>query len=532
MDLIENIKESTNFNIADRKDFLFTIPTDVWNSINVQEYSYKKCIQCEFKNECYYYQLRQKLPTFDGIVICNQDLLTIHLKKKNSWQRNILNNDISIIVVDEAHNLEEKVRNIYTTGYKKKDVMFLLNNSTKLLRGSIIDLSNDIHKAEKLLGKLYSEFENQIKEQIQEKPNEMKDAERFFIRDKRKVLNIADELSYYINRVFQTIDIHSDSKLDSMQDIYDNLDDLNKFFVSMANYMDESIYWLEKNKPSIHLVSCPKDIDDKTKMLYFQNGALTILTSATLTSKGKGSEEERYSYFIKNIGLPTESRFLSEPKESPFPYDEHAMIYYSDDLPHPTDERKLFIEKGTERILQLLEVSQGKALILFTSKSDMEEVYNKLQSRKLSFQILIQQEGSSQEEVLEVFKKDINSVLLGTGAFWEGINIEGVSLSNLIIFRLPFPVPDPIINYKRSIVEYPLIDVDVPEMIIKLKQGIGRLIRSENDKGIVSIIDSRLSETSHSQYKEMVWESLPIKSKTNSIYQIKKFYQTVCGRYE
>lgn len=204
------------------------------------------------------------------------------------------------------------------------------------------------------------------------------------------------------------------------------------------------------------------------------------------------------------------------------------MIYFCDDLPHPTRDHEAFIEKGVERLIQVLNISQGKALVLFTAKTDMEEVYAALQSRNLPYKILIQQNGASQERVLQAFRNDVNSVLLGTGAYWEGISIEGKSLSNLVIFRLPFPVPDPIIEYKASIAKDAMMDVRVPEMIIKLKQGIGRLIRNFSDTGIVSIIDSRLRDTQPERYHDITWNSLPIHRRTTDLQEIEAFYISVC----
>ena len=146
--------------------------------------------------------------------------------------------------------------------------------------------------------------------------------------------------------------------------------------------------------------------------------------------------------------------------------------------PIPPQEHEAFIEQGVQRLLEVLEISGGKALVLFTAKTDMEEVYTILSKLNLPYKVLMQQPGSSQDKILNEFREDTNSVLLGTGAYWEGISIEGKSLSNVVIFRLPFPVPDPIIEYKASIAKDALMDVRVPEMIIKLKQGIGRLIRN------------------------------------------------------
>lgn len=176
--------------------------------------------------------------------------------------------------------------------------------------------------------------------------------------------------------------------------------------------------------------------------------------SATLTNATSGSLEEQYSYFIRNTGFPAGERgCLSEPKPSPYPYDEHAMIYYCDDLPHPTREHEAFIEKGVEQLLEIL------------------------------------------------------------------------SLSNVIIFRLPFPVPDPIIEYKCSVSTDALMDVRVPEMIIKLKQGIGRLIRNFTDTDIVCIIDRRLRDEPPERYHDITWDSLPIKNRTSSLDELRKFYE-------
>ena len=157
----------------------------------------------------------------------------------------------------------------------------------------------------------------------------------------------------------------------------------------------------------------------------------------------------------------------------------------------------------------------------------MQIVYEKLLNEKLPFNILMQQGNSNQKETLKKFREDTNSVLLGTGSYWEGINIEGASLSQVIIFKLPFPIREPIIDYKYSKSRNGLMEVAVPEMIIKLKQGIGRLIRSEEDKGIISIIDSRIGDTSTAPYKEVVWKSLPIKNRTNDIRKIKNFYEDI-----
>ena len=202
------------------------------------------------------------------------------------------------------------------------------------------------------------------------------------------------------------------------------------------------------------------------------------------------------------------------------------MLYCSAALPHPR-KREEYRKASIAEIVKLLEVTNGKTLILFTSKTDMEYVYKRLSNMHLPYKILIQHGSSSQEYVLEKFRKDVNSVILGTGTFWEGISIEGESLSQVIIYKLPFPVPDPIIDHKMSVADDPIGDVAVPEMIIKLKQGTGRLIRSANDKGIVSILDPRASSKIRTRYRSIALNSLPIKNITEDIGKIRDFWNNL-----
>ena len=226
------------------------------------------------------------------------------------------------------------------------------------------------------------------------------------------------------------------------------------------------------------------------------------------------------------IRIP-ESQMSSFLQVASFNYDEHAMIYYTNDMPHPTKEHEEFLKAGMQRLREILDISEGRALVLFTSKSDMKRVAQELRKMELPYRILVQGPGSSQEDVLNAFRDDEHAVLFGTGSFWEGISVEGKTLSNLVIFRLPFSVPDPITAEKEAGKKDPLMEVRVPEMIIKLKQGVGRLIRNEDDKGIVSIIDSRMGDRSSVPYKERVWDALPIKSRTCDLEEIRRFYQKV-----
>lgn len=261
--------------------------------------------------------------------------------------------------------------------------------------------------------------------------------------------------------------------------------------------------------------------------LLFSSSRSTILTSATLTSQNSETLKDRYSYFMDSLGCPDDI-CISEPKKSPYNYDEHSMIYVSNKLPCPKRyNRNRYRQEAIVEIVRLLKITHGKTLILFTAKDDRDYVFGQLTSAGLPYKIMIQSSDSSQEQRLENFRKNVDSVILGTGTYWEGINIEGESLSQVIIFKLPFPVPEPIMEYKMSKAECPLLEVAVPEMVIKLKQGAGRLIRSAGDKGIVSILDPRASSRLKTAYREDALSSLPENNTTENITELKRFWRKI-----
>ena len=389
-------------------------------------------------------------------------------------------------------------------------------------------VSGEKREAESAIIAFYNCLKAQVQKQIDDADQDMRYADRFFFDQSGSAIELLTEMNAAIHNLSSSIQIYSSMDFRNNRSFAasDDLDAVSESLSELLDRIDDMLIWIEQHGSNTELVYCPKNTKEIVSRLYFNGDERTILTSATLTNATSGSLEEQYSYFISNTGFPAGDRgCLSEPKPSPYPYDEHAMIYYCDDLPHPTREHEAFIEKGVERLLEILSISNGKALVLFTAKTDMEEVYSILSEKNLPYKILMQQPGSSQDKVLLEFKEDTNSVLLGTGAYWEGISIEGKSLSNVIIFRLPFPVPDPIIEYKCSVAKDALMDVRVPEMIIKLKQGIGRLIRNFTDTGIVCIIDRRLRDEPPERYHDITWDSLPIKNRTSSLDELRKFYE-------
>lgn len=520
------IKAGLEAGAQERKDFGFPIPAKIWEKINVSRFSMHACNSCSDK--CLYYHIRDRLQFIDGIILCNQDFLTAHLRKKRRMQRGLISDRVDLVVIDEAHNLEDKVRTATTECLSQGALLSVIRAATKEVPARDQQyIQRSVGQAEAAVRAFFSHLRQQVQLQIAESVQDTKYADRFFFRENDTAMallramskgldDLADDVEIQLSRT--EIPIFNTSASDELENTVSGLSDLLDDF-------NNQLVWIERKGSNADLVYCPKNTKQVIRRLFFDSDVLSILTSATLTTAGQGELEEQYSYFIDSTGFPIEDgALLSDPKPSPFPYNEHAMIYYCDDLPHPTKEHEEFIKQGTARLVDILNISGGKALVLFTAKTDMEEVYAALQGQKLPYKILMQQAGSSQESVLQEFEHNTDSVLLGTGAYWEGISIEGKSLSNLVIFRLPFPVPDPIITYKESISSNALMKVMVPEMVTKLKQGVGRLIRNFTDTGIISIIDPRLKDINPKPYRDVVWKALPISNRTNNLQELQEFY--------
>lgn len=527
--LSSEIKTGIESGAQERKDFGFLIPQKIWEKINVSRFSMRGCAFCE--NKCLYHSIRSRLKYINGVILCNQDFLTAHLQQRSRMQGGLLSDEVELIVVDEAHNLEDKVRGA-TTGYLRQAAIIGTTQAAarEVPAQGRQHVQSSLDQAETAVRLFFDHLREQIKRQINESLQDMKYADRFFIRKDAETLSLLTAMTNKLIDLSENVGIQL-SRIGSMTSnsaASDELDNMTNELSNLLKGLDDYLIWIERAGLHVAFVYCPKNTKQIIRDLYFNSGICSILTSATLTTAGQGVVEEQYSYFIDSTGFPVgRNAALSDPKPSPFPYDKHAMICCCDDLPHPTKNHEDFIIQGAERLVEILNISHGKALVLFTAKTDMEMVYTLLQGKELPYKILVQQAGSSQESVLREFEDDTDAVLLGTGAYWEGISIEGKSLSNLVIFRLPFPVPDPIIEYKTSVSDDPLMKVLVPEMVMKLKQGVGRLIRNFTDTGIVSIIDPRLSDKSSAPYKNIVWDALPIHNRTNDIRQLREFYKTL-----
>ena len=271
---------------------------------------------------------------------------------------------------------------------------------------------------------------------------------------------------------------------------------------------DDKVRWLEVYHHSLQLNSTPLSIAEIFEKQIGSTARAWIFTSATLAVK------QDFSHYQNEMGL---LKAKTACWDSPFDYEKQALLYVPTNLPEPNSEG--YTEAVVQAALPMLEASRGRAFLLFTSLRAMQRAYEILQAefdrRGWDYPLLLQGEGS-RNELLSRFRDHGNAVLLGSQSFWEGVDVRGEALSLVIIDKLPFAPPDdPVLAARIAQItkqgRNAFMEYQLPRAIITLKQGAGRLIRDENDRGVLMICDPRIITK---QYGKRIWQSLPPMKRT------------------
>lgn len=271
------------------------------------------------------------------------------------------------------------------------------------------------------------------------------------------------------------------------------------------------VYWTERRGKGIFLRASPVDVSELLRERLFDKVGSCILTSATLSSSG------RFDFVRRRLGLDSAKTSGFEAPSS-FDYETQAIMYLPRAMPDPRSAE--FTQLAAGEIVRLIQASSGRAFVLCTSTQSMKALYEIVSSR-VSFPCFVQ--GSmSKAGLLERFRETANPVLFATASFWQGIDVQGEQLSCVIIDKLPFAVPtDPLIAARARFIDEhggnSFSDLSLPQAIITLKQGIGRLIRSRSDRGVIAVLDPRLRTK---RYGRDFIQSLPRMRITASIEDV------------
>lgn len=500
---------------------------------------------CPHKKNCYYYLARFQAMQAQ-LVITNHSLLMAELSIENSFIH-----EFQHIVIDEAHHLE------------KVAVSFLGHDlSFNQIQGILDYFFLNSHESSNLIKRLLRQIQQQGLYSFEEMAvldttiNELViyarrlELESMSLFEQMKVCaQDTKSTNYSIHyRVRQAFSEESPAMMlyirmqkllttiqSSIKSINTMLEDKAKEF-GLEDYQaglnscclqltetqqfldgflqchgDNLVHWIESDEKEKLLVlhSWPIQIDQILQDQLFTSVKSIILVSATLTIN------QNFTYFKRRLGL--ENMELEKVRElildPVFQMDHQVMICLPTFLPDPT-QTEAFTAQAAEMLHQILPAHKKGCLILFTSYSMMQDFYNKMKNpfELQQVKLLMQNRKSSIHFLLKEFKEDFSSVLLGTESFWEGIDVPGKALEILVITKLPFQVPDePIIEarleYLQKQNKNPFYHYTLPESIIRLKQGIGRLIRHREDTGIILILDKRVHTASYGKFIE---NSLPV----------------------
>jgi len=457
----------------------------------------QKCPQFE---RCFLTAMRRQAAESD-IIIVNHHLFFADLASRGEEYGGILP-PYAAVVFDEAHEIEDVAGQYFGVSVSNYQLQDLRRDIAALARrkgfGSP-DLDALLESLESATGVFFDQFDAQ---EGRRACPEVDDHGPYAALQSALVA-LAARLELTGEAIEELIPLHQRTL---------ELRDALRFLIEERN--PAYVYWLERRGRGCFLQATPIDVSSILAENLFSKVGAVILTSATLTVGGS------FDYAKSRLGLPS-ARTLAVA--GLFDYSKQALLYVPQDLPDPRDAR--FPNAAADLILRLLELSRGRAFVLFTSYAQMRQVYDRV-SWKTPFPTLLQGTGP-RSALLEEFKSTPNCVLFATSSFWQGVDVPGDQLSMVIIDKLPFAVPsDPVVEARiRAIRERggnPFYEYQIPEAALALKQGFGRLIRSRSDRGVLVLLDNRITKQ---RYGRVFFDSLPDYRFTTEIRDVEAFWQ-------
>lgn len=443
--------------------------------------------KCHLKPQCAY--LLTALKNRDAHIIVTNHYKTLHLIKNGS--RNLDN--VGAIVFDECHNLEETATAVFGERLESRDVVMAIKELyDERSRSGVLSkarLPHDQRDASSKAVRTVMERLYDLHEVAKNEDQNLSEADAESLKELQSSFMMLDNLL-------------QKSKVDVLQLHAARLADFVTTIDTILKGEKGYVYWKQVTNRSWSFTATPLSVSDiLRKKLFKSHKIATVHVSATVAVRKK------MAFYRSRIGIIDAKEMIVQ---STFNYRRQAAIYIPRNMPEP--HGKGYLPAAIAEIGKLITHFKGKTLVLFTNYGAMNEAYDILSSTFPEFTFLRQQQGDSATNVLSNrFRKTDKAVLLGAAAFWEGINIPGPALQCVVIMKLPFGVPsDPVAVAHQEELEkrgqLPFFSYQVPRALIRFRQGVGRVIRTENDTGVVAILDARVLTKS---YGKTFLKSLP-----------------------
>lgn len=476
---------------------------------------------CRYYERCRYirYLAEANDPQVD-FQVTNHNYFLADILHRRDGKRPLLPR-YQLVVIDEAHKFLAAARQMYGLELSDAEIPQIAESIHSFTDGKSADGVN-VHKlAKKLEGQSRRLFRR-----LQENAlatNDYEESGRFpaildldATRHLKNITAISENLIAALENSHMQPRFHERKAqaLWSMQNVKDRATALGK--------QNNLICWLESTKieenEEMFLRAIPKDLDGRLYTDIWSIGIPFILTSGTLSASGDFTRIKE----TLGIGKIERCHVHDISFSATFDYRHNTLLYLSKNTPFPDQQDKQYMAAVTDEVERLIRASHGHAAVLFTSYNALGQVYSALKKRSLPFPLF--RMGRRDTTALERFKAGDNGVLFASGTMWEGVDVPGDVLSMLIIVKLPFAAPDPIGDYERSLfetMETYKSKALIPDMLVKLKQGFGRLIRTETDTGVCAVLDCRANEKG--AYYRQVLNVLPHCRATSNIGDVEQF---------